>query len=113
MAVPALTALTALTPEGATQRRDRAAALRERVQRALLDGVSCAGWELIDADLSDLDLARADFSRALLTRARFDRSSLDEARLDGAILHEATVSRASFRGPPSSAPCSRRRAAPR
>ena len=94
----AVPALTALTPEDATQRRDRAAALRERVQRALLDGVSCAGWELIDADLSDLDLARADFTRALLTRARFDRSSLDEARLDGAILHEATVSRASFRG---------------
>jgi uncharacterized protein YjbI with pentapeptide repeats len=85
-------------PAGASQPREKAAALRERVQRALLDGVSCAGWELIDADLSDLDLARADFTRALLTRVCFDRSSLDEARLDGAILHEATMSRASFRG---------------
>ncbi len=91
-------AVPAPASDDASRRREKAAPHRERVQRALLDGVSCAGWDLIDADLSDLDLSRADFTRALLTRARLGRSLLDEARLDGAILHEVDVSRTSFRG---------------
>ncbi len=75
---------------------ERQRQLRERVMAALSSGEGCAGWNLIDADLSELDLSGGDFEDALLTRALLCGSRLDGASFEGSVLHEADLKGASF-----------------
>ncbi len=70
---------------------------RGRVETALADGASLAGWELEGADLSGLDLSGADLRDAILTRADLKSAKLDGARLDGAVLIGADLTGASLR----------------
>lgn len=99
LAVPAAEAppepaATGTPPAGA----DEPQRLRARVERALQERASCAGWVLAGADLSRLDLSGADFRDAVLAGANLAMCACDGAALDGAVLSSATLDGASFRG---------------
>lgn len=70
---------------------------RERVLRAVAAGESCAGWELIEVDLSGLDLSRGRFEKAILRGANLRGAVLDDAVLDDAVLVGAAIDGATFR----------------
>lgn len=72
--------------------------LRRRVQRALMDGESCANWDLTGVDLSRLNISGGDFKGARFVRANLAGAIFGGASFEGAVFHEAELSDASFHG---------------
>lgn len=85
-----------LAEEQARRGDDRV--LRERVQRALLAGESCAGWDLSGVDLSRLRLSGGDFRGARFVRAVLAGTIFGDTDFSGATFEESELSDAQFEG---------------
>ena len=70
--------------------------VRERLMAAITADSDCAGWNLVDSDLSGLDLSGGKLKGALLVRANLSGASLDGADLQGALLDRARLTGASL-----------------
>ncbi|MEZ4340602.1 MAG: DUF2169 domain-containing protein [Sandaracinaceae bacterium] len=71
---------------------------RERVEAGLAEGISFAGANLVDADLSGLDFSGRDLGEAILTRANLRGCRFVRANLTGVVLDDAVADGAVFDG---------------
>lgn len=85
-----------LAEESARRTTADGAALRRRVQEAVMRGESCAEWDLSGVDLSRLRLSGGDFRRAVFKKANLAGTIFGDTIFDEAIFEEAELSDASF-----------------
>lgn len=78
--------------------RGEGADQRERVRRALMEGESCAGWDLSGVDLSRLRLSGGDFRGARFTRAILAGTIFGDTDFSDAVFEEAELSDAQMMG---------------